>query len=57
VRRPYQEGGQRHWQRHALELNVWREGETDPLSKGLSQLDAYLERLGLDEASDEWGPC
>ncbi|MCY1082902.1 ATP-binding protein [Archangium lansingense] len=49
VRWPYQEGGQRHWQRHALELKVWREGETDPLSKGLTQLDAYLERLGLDE--------
>lgn len=49
VRWPYSEGGQRRWQRHALELKVWREGEADPLSKGLAQLDAYLERLGLDE--------
>lgn len=28
---------------------MWREGETDPLNKGLTQLDTYLERLGLDE--------
>ncbi len=46
---PYQEGGQRRLQRHALELKVWREGEKDPLEKGLAQLDEYLERLGLDE--------
>jgi hypothetical protein len=45
---PYTEAGQRRWQRHALELKVWREGEKDPLSKGLTQLDACLERLGLD---------
>lgn len=49
VRWPYLEGGQRRWQRHALELKVWREGEKNPLPKGLSQLDEYLERLGLDE--------
>jgi hypothetical protein len=49
VRWPYQERGQRQWQRHALELKVWREGEKDPLPKGLIQLDAYLERLGLTE--------
>jgi hypothetical protein len=49
VRWPYKEGGQRHWQCHALELKVWREGEKDPLPKGLAQLDAYLERLGLPE--------
>ena len=39
----------RRWQRHALELKVWREGEKNPLTKGLSQLDEYLERLSLDE--------
>jgi hypothetical protein len=49
VRWPYMEAGQRHWQRHALELKVWREGEKDPLPKGLVQLDGYLEQLGLDE--------
>jgi hypothetical protein len=48
VRWPYTEAGQRRWQRHALELKIWREGEKDPLAKGLAQLDAYLERLGLD---------
>jgi hypothetical protein len=49
VRWPYQEAGQRRLQRHALELKVWREGEKDPLEKGLAQLDDYLNRLGLDE--------
>jgi hypothetical protein len=49
VRWPYQEEGERRWQRHALELKVWREDEADPLTKGLAQLDGYLERLGLDE--------
>jgi DNA polymerase III delta prime subunit len=49
VRWPYSEAGQRHWQRHALELKVWREREADPLPEGLSQLDSYLERLELDE--------
>jgi hypothetical protein len=43
------EGGGRTWQREALELKVWRTGEKDPRPKGLSQLDGYLERLGLDE--------
>ncbi|HZF56025.1 MAG TPA: hypothetical protein VE093_45740 [Polyangiaceae bacterium] len=43
------EGGGRAWQREALELKVWRTGEKDPRPKGLSQLDGYLERLGLDE--------
>jgi hypothetical protein len=49
VRWPYEEGGQRRLQRHALELKVWREAERDPLEKGLTQLDEYLERLGLEE--------
>ena len=33
--------------RHALELKVWRDGQKDPLAKGLEQIDGYLERLGL----------
>ncbi|NJN68463.1 MAG: ATP-binding protein [Chloroflexaceae bacterium] len=32
----------------AMELKVWREGETNPLRAGLAQLDAYLAGLGLD---------
>jgi hypothetical protein len=36
------------WQREALELKVWRDGRPDPLHKGLAQLEAYLEKLGLD---------
>jgi hypothetical protein len=49
VRWPYRtpDGG-RHRQREALELKVWRPGEPDPITKGLTQLDGYLERLGLD---------
>jgi len=38
-------------QRHALELKVWRGGRPDPEEKGLEQLGAYLERLGLDEGT------
>lgn len=49
VRWPYQAGGQRHLQRHALELKVWRKGKKDPLAEGLEQLDSYLQRLGLQE--------
>ena len=49
VRWPYPKQGQRNWQQHALELKVWREREADPLREGLSQLDNYLERLGLNE--------
>ena len=33
--------------RYAVELKVWRPGAPDPLEKGLDQLAAYLERLGL----------
>ena len=29
-----------------IELKVWRDGRPDPLEAGLSQLDAYLSRLG-----------
>jgi hypothetical protein len=32
----------------AIELKVWRTGESDPLSEGLEQLDRYLAGLGLD---------
>lgn len=32
-----------------IELKVWRTKKADPLSKGLSQLDGYLARLGQDE--------
>ncbi len=48
VRWPYESGGKRRWQREAFELKVWRDGEIDPLQRGLSQLDGYLERLDLD---------
>ncbi|MCB9742895.1 MAG: ATP-binding protein [Alphaproteobacteria bacterium] len=36
-------------QREALEIKVWRDSDRrgDPLAEGLSQLDGYLERLGL----------
>lgn len=49
IRWPYPgPGGQRVWQREALELKVRAEGDADPLAQGLDQLDAYLDRLGLD---------
>ena len=35
------------WQRAALELKVWRDKQRDPLDKGLSQLDGYLDKTGL----------
>jgi hypothetical protein len=31
-----------------IELKVWRDGEPDPLTEGLTQLDGYLAGLGLD---------
>ena len=31
-----------------MELKVWREGASDPLTAGLVQLDGYLAGLGLD---------
>lgn len=49
VRWPYSDtGGKRAWQREAVELKVWHKGESDPLTKGLAQLDGYLDRLNLD---------
>jgi hypothetical protein len=35
------------WQREALELKVWRTGQSDPLAQGLDQLANYVLRLGL----------
>jgi hypothetical protein len=37
--------------RWAVELKVWREGQSDPLPSGLGQLTGYLERLGLDRGT------
>jgi len=49
IRWPYQTpDGKKALQRHALELKVWRQHESDPLAQGLAQLDAYLDRLSLD---------
>ena len=48
VRWPYESDGVRVWQRIAFELKVWRDGEADPLTRGLAQLDAYLDRLCLE---------
>ena len=31
-----------------IELKVWRDGEPDPLSEGLAQLDGYLAGLGQE---------
>ena len=48
IRWPYSDpDGTRRWQREAIELKVWRPGRPDPLSEGLTQLDAYLDRLAL----------
>ncbi len=32
----------------AMELKVWRDGHSDPLTEGLAQLDGYLGGLGLE---------
>ena len=49
VRWPYRDkAGKRVVQREAVEMKVWRTGESDPLAKGLAQLDGYLDRLSLD---------
>ncbi|MGW4248347.1 ATP-binding protein [Nocardia sp. NPDC004722] len=48
VRQPHQDSeGHRMEQREALELKVWAVGRPDPLTDGLTQLDGYLDRLGL----------
>ncbi|MGH3678815.1 MAG: hypothetical protein ACRDT2_00570 [Natronosporangium sp.] len=52
IRWPYADGaGKRVWQYEAVELKVWRPGQADPLADGLAQLDAYLDRLGLDRGT------
>ncbi|NJL29244.1 MAG: AAA family ATPase [Thermoanaerobaculia bacterium] len=38
-------------QREVLELKVWREGQPDPLARGLEQLGRYLDSLGLDHGA------
>jgi hypothetical protein len=45
IRKPYGGG---LVQREAVELKVWHPHKADPLPQGLSQLDGYLDRLGLD---------
>ncbi|WP_261562371.1 ATP-binding protein [Frankia tisae] len=48
IRWPHTSGdGTRRVQREALELKVWRASRPDPLRAGLTQLDRYLDRLGL----------
>src|SRR5215470_6701808 len=48
IRWPYTTpDGKRHSQREAIELKVWRPGEPDPMTRGLTQLDNYLDRLNL----------
>lgn len=49
VRWPYRTlEGRREVQREAIELKVWRPKAPDPRAQGLKQLDAYLDRLGLE---------
>ena len=49
IRWPFADAdGVRAWQREALELKVRAPGRSDPAPEGLSQLDACLDRLGLD---------
>jgi hypothetical protein len=48
IRWPYGKDGQRQWQREAIELKVWRDKRPDPRDEGLTQLDAYLDRLDMD---------
>jgi hypothetical protein len=43
--------GPRGVERWAIELKVWRDGERDPLERGLAQLGGYLERLVLAEGT------
>jgi hypothetical protein len=38
-------------ERWAVELKVWRDDRSDPLASGLTQLAAYLKRLGLDRGT------
>ncbi len=38
-------------QREVLELKVWRDGQADPLKRGLDQLGRYLDTLALDHGA------
>lgn len=46
-----------HWpfaggvQREVLEMKVWRDGQADPVNRGLDQLGRYLGSLGLDHGA------
>jgi hypothetical protein len=52
VRWPYTgPGGPRGEQREAIEIKVRGAHDADPLAAGLSQLDGYLDRLGLDSGT------
>jgi hypothetical protein len=43
--------GDARWQNEALEVKVRTEHTGDPTEEGLAQLDAYLDRLGLDHGA------
>jgi hypothetical protein len=52
IRWPYTDpDGKRQWQVEAVELKVWRTGRGDPRDQGLKQLDAYLDRLGVEHGA------
>jgi hypothetical protein len=38
-------------QREVLEMKVWRDGQADPVTRGLGQLGRYLGSLGLDHGT------
>jgi len=52
VRFPYtKKDGTKAEQRRAVEVKVWREGEKNPLKKGLAQMDEYLDGIGLSRGT------
>ncbi len=52
VRFPYTKiDGTRSEQRRAVEIKVWRKGETNPFKKGLAQMDEYLATLGMSRGT------
>ncbi|MGH3166793.1 MAG: ATP-binding protein [Trebonia sp.] len=52
VRKPYTDAdGKRVVQREAVEIKVRRARRGDPREEGLTQLDGYLDRLGLDSGT------
>ena len=49
IRWPYKGGGgERVWQKEAIEIKVWAKGKGDPLAKGLEQLEGYMEQMGVE---------